>query len=173
LRLRDGGVVQVRPNRPDDVARLVALHARLSPESIAYRYFGSVPGLTPAHVAHLTQLDYTQRMALVATSAQGTREQIIAVVRYEGIDARTAEVAFVVEDRWQGHGIATQLLYRLKLYARQHGYTRFAAEILNGNMRMRGVIRHAGFPFTTTYQDRCVEMRIDITAVPSSPFVSQ
>lgn len=173
LLLCDGSIVQARPIRPDDAARLVSFHARLSPESIENRYFGPVPVLTPECVEHLTQVDYAQRMAFVATIGQGASERIIAVVRYEGIDARTAEVAFVVEDPWQGHGLATQLLYRLALYARRWDFTTFVAEIMSSNLRMREVIRHAGFPFTTTYQDGCVEMRMDITAAPSSLYVSQ
>ncbi|HEV2237360.1 MAG TPA: hypothetical protein VGR57_11930, partial [Ktedonobacterales bacterium] len=106
LLLRDGSVVSVRPIQPDDGDRLVAFHARLSPETIGYRYFTSVPVLAPALVEHLTHVDYERRMALVATIGQGSSEQILAVVRYEFINSTTAEVAFVVEDRWQGDGIA-------------------------------------------------------------------
>jgi RimJ/RimL family protein N-acetyltransferase len=170
LPLRDASVVQVRPIRSDDGERLTAFHARLSPESIEYRFFGPVPVLAPALVNHLTHVDYARRMALVATTGQGAREQIIAVVRYEGIDSTTAEVAFVVEDGWQGHGIATQLLYRLARYARQHGFTALVAEVMSSNLRMREVIAHAGFPYTRTYEGGCVEMRVDITADPTAPF---
>lgn len=170
LLLRDGRVVSVRPIRPDDGERLVAFHARLSPETIAYRYFTSVPVLAPVLVEHLTHVDYERRMALVATCGQGPPEQIIAVVRYEDMGPTTAEVAFVVEDRWQGDGIATQLLYRLALYARRHGFTSLVAEIMSSNRPMREVIAHAGFPFTTKYEDGCVEMRMDITAEPTAPF---
>jgi RimJ/RimL family protein N-acetyltransferase len=170
LPLRDGSVVQIRPIRPDDGERLVAFHARLSPESIEYRFFGPVPRLAPLLVKHLTHVDYARRMALVATTGQGAREQIIAVVRYEGIGPATAEVAFIVEDGWQGHGIATQLLYRLALYARRHGYTALVAEIMSSNLRMREVVAHAGFPYTTTYGGGCVEMQMDITADSTAPF---
>jgi RimJ/RimL family protein N-acetyltransferase len=171
LTLRDGAFVHVRPIQPDDTQRLQAFHARLSPETIEYRYFGPVPVLTAERAEWLTHVDYEQRMALVATldSAAGD-EQLVAVVRYEGLDRTTAEVAFVVEDAWQGHGIATQLLYRLALYARQRGFATFVAEIMSSNFRMREVICHAGFRYTTRYEDGCVEMRMDITATPSAPF---
>lgn len=170
LPLRDGSVVQIRPIRPDDGEQLAAFHARLSPETIAYRYFSSVPVLAPALVEHLTHVDYERRMALVATTGQGASERIIAVVRYEDIDSTTAEVAFVVADQWQGHGIATQMLYRLAHYARQHGYRALVAEIMSSNLRMREVIAHAGFPYTRTYEGGCVEMRMNITATPTAPF---
>jgi RimJ/RimL family protein N-acetyltransferase len=168
--LRYGGIVLVRPIRPDDTEHLQAFHARLSPESIAFRYFHPVPVLSPEWVQRLTHIDYENRMALVATIGGGADEQIIAVVRYERTDPTTAEVAFLVEDRWQGHGIATQLLYRLAAYAVRRGLTTFVAEIMSTNTAMRDVVRLAGFPFTTRYETGCVEMRMDISNPPSAPF---
>jgi RimJ/RimL family protein N-acetyltransferase len=168
--LRYGGIVLVRPIRPDDTGRLQAFHARLSPESIEYRYFHPVPVLSPEWVERLTHVDYDGRMALVATIGGGADEQIIAVVRYERIGPATAEVAFLVEDRWQGHGIATQLLYHLAAYAARRGFTTFVAEIMSTNTAMRDVVRLAGYPFATKYETGCVEIRMDITNPPSAPF---
>ncbi len=170
ITLRNGAAVAVRPIRADDVDRLIAFHSRLSPEAIAYRYFSPVPRLTLARATWLTHVDYTNRMALVATIGQGEEEQIIAVVRYERIGPDTAEVAFTVTDEWQGLGIATQLLYRLADYGRRHGFAKFLAEMMSTNNRMRNVIRSAGFPFTTTYQNGTVDDLMDITQPPDSPF---
>lgn len=166
LALLDGTMVGVRPIQPEDGDRLRAFHARLSPEAITFRYFHSLPILAPAFVEHLTHVSYTDRMALVATIGQGSDEQIIAVVRYEGLDAARAEVAFLVEDRWQHHGIATALLHRLAAYARALGYTTFVAEVLANNAAMREVLRNAGFPYTTVYDQGTVEMRLDIHGAP-------
>lgn len=166
LTLLDGTVVEVRPMLAEDGDRLRAFHARLSPDAIAFRYFHSVPELVPAQVEHLTHLSYTDRMALVATLDHGANEEIIAVVRYEGIDAARAEVAFLVEDRWQHHGIATALMHRLAAYARAQGYTTFVAEVLASNAAMREVLRNAGFPYLTAFDHNTVEMRLDIRAEP-------
>jgi len=166
LTLLDGTVVGVRPMLAEDSDLLCAFHARLSPDAITFRYFHLVPVLVPALVEHLTHLSYTDRTALVATSGEGGEEQIIAVVRYEGLDAGRAEVAFLVEDRWQHHGIATALLHRLAAYARAHEYTTFIAEVLASNAAMREVLRNAGFPYTTVYDQGTVEMRLDIRGAP-------
>jgi RimJ/RimL family protein N-acetyltransferase len=166
LTLRDGAVVWVRPIRPDDTPRLHAFHARLSPESIKLRYFHPLPALSPEWAERLTHINYADRMALVATIGGGADEQIIAVVRYERIGPTTAEVAFVVEDRWQRRGIATQVLYRLATHAAQHGFKTFVAEIMSTNMAMRNLVRRAGFPFTARYEGGSVAMHIDITAPP-------
>src|SRR4051812_32081767 len=48
--LSDGGVVHVRPIRPDDEERIVAFHGRQSAESIYFRYFSSHPRLSDREV---------------------------------------------------------------------------------------------------------------------------
>jgi RimJ/RimL family protein N-acetyltransferase len=177
LTTRSGIVVRVRAIQPDDTDRLIAFHTRLSPQTITARYFCPMPVLSRERAEQLTNVDYESRMALVATTGSGDGEQIIAVVRYvhmDGTDPRdasSAEVAFVIEDRWQGQGLAAQLLYRLAAYASGHGYTALIAQTQADNTRMRNVVRYSGFPFRTTYEDGCIVMRMDITWPPSSPFV--
>ena len=46
---------------------------------------------------------------------------------YLGIDDGVAEVAFAVDDRFQGKGLGTMLLERLAAIAAQHGFERFEA----------------------------------------------
>jgi RimJ/RimL family protein N-acetyltransferase len=162
LRLIDGEVVRGRPIMWDDEERLRAFHARLSPDSIIFRFFALVPTLTPDAAHHFTHVDYEHRMALVATTGTGEDERIIGVVRYDRMDAETAEVAFVVQDRWQGHGVATELLHRLAPYAKARGITTFVALTMMGNARMLDVLRNAGYPYTARPVDTELEIRLAI-----------
>lgn len=123
---------------PDDTDRLRAFHRQLSPESISFRFFRYMPELSQEDAERFTHVDYERRMALVATTGSGEAEEILGVVRYEDIRPQTAEVAFVVEDHWQGHGIATALLHCLADYARRRGYTTFVAITMGTNMRKFG-----------------------------------
>lgn len=170
LVLRDGSVVHVRPIRPDDAERLRAFHASLSFESIVFRFFRALPELPQDLAQRFTHVDYVDRLALVATLGAGSHEQIIAVARYDRTSLDAAEVAFVVQDRWQGHGIATALLYRLAAYARAHGITTFVAITLGDNHPMLDVFRYCGFPHTSRRCDGEVEVRLDIRADASSPW---
>ena len=172
LTLRDGTIVQVRSIRADDDARLREFHARVSPDSIMFRYFRALPTLPDALVEHLTHVNYTTRMALVATVGSVGDEQIVAVVRYEGMAGGEAEVAFLVEDRWQGHGIATGLLHHLATYARKQGFTTFVADVMVANYHMREVLRNAGFPHSVRYDSGCIEERLDISVSPRASFRS-
>jgi RimJ/RimL family protein N-acetyltransferase len=169
LPLYGGGAVQVRAIRPDDTERLRAFHRQLSPESITFRFFRYMPELSLEEAERFTHVDYEQRMALVATSSSGEAEKILGVVRYEHIRPATAEVAFVVADHWQGHGIATALLHRLADYARERGYTTFVAMTMGSNTRMMEVLRNSGFPWTSHYATGEVEVRLDITRPPAAP----
>lgn len=163
LTLRNGAEVTVRAIRPDDVERLQQFHTRLSLDTIVMRYFRAAPVLYNRDAHRLTHLDYDNRMALVATTGEGADEQIIGVVRYERVTATEAELAFVVEDQWQGLSISTKLLARLLRYGRERGFERMTAVTMATNMRMRTVLAHAGYPFTSTYDEGCLTLTLDVT----------
>ena len=112
-------------------------------------------------------MDYSDRMALLATRREEEAEEILAVVRYDRLaGAQEAEVAFVVADAWQGHGLATALLHELADYARAHGVERFIALTMGTNVRMLDVLHHCGFPCRTRYDGGDILATLDITAPP-------
>jgi RimJ/RimL family protein N-acetyltransferase len=158
--------VQVRPIRPDDTERLRAFHASLSADTVMMRFFHLMPELPRSMAEHFTHVDYNNRMALVAAQGDGAGERFLGVVRYDRIGPAQAEVAFVVEDRWQGHGIATALLLLLAQYARERGFTSFVAFTLGSNLKMLDVLKHCGYQCTLRYADGEIEGTLDIS-VPS------
>jgi RimJ/RimL family protein N-acetyltransferase len=170
LTLREGSVVRVRAIRADDTARLQAFHAHLSMDSIIWRFFRCVPSLSDEQAELFTHVDYVDRMALIATRGEGKAEEILAVVRYERrAGEREAEVAFVVQDAWHGHGLATALLHELAAYARAHGIERLVALTMGSNVRMLDVLHNCGFPCRTRYDGGDILATLDITAPPRFP----
>jgi RimJ/RimL family protein N-acetyltransferase len=170
LTLRDGHHLRVRPIRADDTERLRAFHAQLSFESIVFRFFRAMPQLPLDQAEHFTHVDYKDRMALVATMGAGAAEEILGVVRYERTQPREAEIAFVVQDAWQGHGIATALLHLLAEYARAHDIDTFIAVTMGSNIRMLDVFHHCGFPYKSHYDGGDIVATLDISAPPVFPF---
>jgi acyl-CoA synthetase (NDP forming)/GNAT superfamily N-acetyltransferase len=168
--LADGGTVHLRPIQPEDAERLVALHSRLSPESIRYRYFAPHPELSPREVDRFTNVDYDDRIALVAVLG----EELVAVGRYDrtpGTDM--AEVAFVVDDAHQGRGLGSVLLEHLAAVAAERGIRRFEAEVLADNMRMLRIFVDAGYQASRSYEMDVVHLVFPIEPTSASLAVMQ
>jgi acetyl coenzyme A synthetase (ADP forming)-like protein len=140
--LADGRVAVLRPILPADLVLLQAFHESLSDETIYLRFFSPRRELRLADAEHFVNVDYVDRLALVAF----VDDQLVAVGRYDRPpgDAE-AEVAFVVREDQQGRGIATVLLEHLASAGRAVGVRRFVADTLAQNRRMLSVFAHAGF----------------------------
>jgi len=163
--LADGATARVRPIRPDDGDRLLAFHARQSPQSIYYRYFSPRPRLSERDVERLTNVDYVDRMALVVLRG----DDIIGVARYDRLRHRAeAEVAFFVDDANHGRGLATVLLEHLAVRAREVGMTGFTASVLPENRKMIGVFTQAGFETATRFADGVIEVRLGLQPTPEA-----
>ncbi|MCG5219574.1 bifunctional GNAT family N-acetyltransferase/acetate--CoA ligase family protein [Streptosporangium sp. KLBMP 9127] len=166
--LADGGTAHVRPIRPADAGVLRSFYSRLSEESIYFRFFGPRPRLTDREISWFTNVDYTDRVALIATI--GT--EMVAVIRYDRIEPGEAEVAFLVEDAHQGRGVASVLLEHLAATARERGIARFVADVLPANRRMMGVLRQAGYTADSRFADGVVRMTLDLTPTETAQEVT-
>lgn len=174
LLLRGGATLYVRALGPDDGERLRAFHASLSAETIQARFFHALLELSASEAAALTRLDYVNSMALVATTGPDVEAGLLAVVRYARISPQEAEIAAVVQDQWQGRGIAAALLRRLAAYARAHGVTTFWGIIQASNTRAISALRASGFPCVLRAPfDGEITARLDITGPPQAPGEAQ
>ncbi len=162
--LRDGSTVHVRPVRQGDELSVRAFLDALSPESIGFRFFGA-PDLDWV-TAWSVDVDYADRYALVAES--GTPRSVIAHAAYIRLDAARAEVAFMVADAWQGHGIGTILLAHLAGVAEKHGISTFTAEVLPANHRMIEVFRESGFPVDMRATPEAIAIELPTSLSPEA-----
>ncbi len=129
---------------PADATGLQEFHERLSGRSVYLRYLAPKPRLSDSEALRLTTVDHGDREAYVAMAG----EQIIAIGRYERLPqgragaGAQAEVAFVVQDEYQGQGIGSALLALLAEAARSRGIDQFVAEVSPENGRMLACFRH-------------------------------
>jgi acyl-CoA synthetase (NDP forming)/RimJ/RimL family protein N-acetyltransferase len=169
--LLDGGAARLRPIRPEDADDLVEFYARVSPRSKYMRFFAPYPELSQRDVEHFTRVDYHARTALVVTIGR----DIVAVGRYDAMDDtnRQAEVAFLVEDRHQGRGIAQLLLEHLAQAARERDFSSFVAEVLPDNVRMIQTFRETGFRVARAYEDGVLRLEFPIATTDTAVGVMQ
>ncbi|MCD0451865.1 GNAT family N-acetyltransferase [Actinocorallia sp. API 0066] len=163
--LSDGGTAHLRPIRAGDAELLRAFYSRVSAESIYYRFFSPRPHLSDKEIRHFTTVDYSDRVALIATIGQ----QMVGVVRYDRTkDPGQAEVAFLVEDAHQGRGIGSVLLEHLAAAARERGVARFEANVLPDNRKMSKVFKEAGYAAVQRFEDGIIQLTLDLSPTETS-----
>jgi acetyltransferase len=142
----------VRPIRPDDEPLMVDFHGQLSDTSVYMRYF--LPMTLDVRVAHerlFTKcfIDYDREMALVVEYVHDGVRQLAGIARMiRGHSGNSAEVAFLVADKFQHRGLGTYLLERVIAIARKEGIATLEAATLSENFNMKDLFVKAGFRFS-------------------------
>src|SRR6202162_1694157 len=171
LILRDGSTAFIRLSEPADLGAMREFFYQLSPESRKRRFFSSAK---PSEALLARQCDSSnprsQLTLIVSRIVEGT-SRIIATGSYAARDETTAEVAFAVDDEFQGKGLGGLLLERLALLAARHGLVPFWALTRVENELMLETFRRSGFPLHSKVEDECVE--IDFSVAPSEDSVSR
>jgi len=144
-RLKDGRLAQVRPLRPDDEPAVLAFHQVLGAESVRLRWFHPVSlAERTTHQALVRVCHVDWRRELVLGLFDG--ETIVAIGRLNrGRDPGEAELALVVADRWQRHGVGAALMGALVAAARGEGLHRLTLAYLPENQGMAALSRRHGF----------------------------
>ncbi|MEV0940189.1 GNAT family N-acetyltransferase [Micromonospora wenchangensis] len=158
--LSDGSTVGLRPIRPQDAPEIVAMHGRFSERTRYLRYFSPYPRIPERDLHRFVTVDHRDREAFVVLAG----DRIVAVGRYErlGPAAPEAEVAFVVEDAYQGRGIGSVLLEHLADAARRAGIGHFVAEVLPTNGAMLRVFADFGYQVQRQFADGVVHLTFPI-----------
>lgn len=173
IQLRDGTSLLLRPIRPEDAHYLQLFHARLSAKSVYYRFLGPHRDLLDKEATYFTNVDYRHRMALVAIDeldGEGAPGEIgymiVGVARYDMLvptELDVAEAAFVVEDVYQGKGLGTVLLDRLRKYALKKGIHVFQFTVHCDNTRMLRLLKRSGDVINKIRDSGICEIRIHLT----------
>ena len=173
--LRDGTPVVIRAVRDDDRRRIVTAFHKLEPESVYTRLFSYRKELTDADLDRLAGVDFVDAVVLVVAregAGDAGEDELIGGVSFYARTAadgtRRAEIAFTIEEDYQGMGIAGKLLELAVGIARGQGISAFEAEVVPVNAAMLGVFRHSGLPLTETVQDDVIHVDMDLTG-PTTP----
>ncbi|MGA8020230.1 MAG: GNAT family N-acetyltransferase [Desulfobacterales bacterium] len=153
-RLKDGTAVRFRPIKPSDEEQMRRLFYRFSDEAVYYRYFGHVKAMPHAKMQQYVNVDWSNTMSIVGLVESGDKSRVIAEARYIIERERPyAEVVFVVDEAYQGQGIATYMFGMLVRLARERGVQGFTADVLFSNLGMMKVFRNGDLPVKAELKD--------------------
>jgi acyl-CoA hydrolase/GNAT superfamily N-acetyltransferase len=149
-----GGVkIRFRPIRPSDEEEMRRLFYRFSDEAVYYRYFSSLKAMPHTRMQTYVNVDWRTVMSIVGVVGKPGEGLIVAEARYLlDTDGQQAEVAFVVDEPYQGLGICTYLLHLLARLAKERGLKGFWADVLSSNIAMMKVFSKSGLRMQTEIQ---------------------
>jgi GNAT superfamily N-acetyltransferase len=153
--------ITIRAIGPDDKERIVTAFRALDPKSIYQRFFVFKSELGGEELRRLTEGDGLRDVVLVATVASGNQEIIVGLGHCARTEA-SADIAFTVEEDYQGRGIASELLRHLVDIARRNGVAQFEADVLADNASMLKVFRRSGLPMKTTQAHGIVHLTLSL-----------
>ncbi len=150
---KSGDAFVIRPIRPEDEPKVVKFHAKLSEESVYFRYFRAFQLSQRVQHERLTRMcfvDYDRTIALVTEweNPETGEDEIVAIGRLTRLpDPQEAEFAILVRDDFQGRGLGTVLLKRLLQFGRDEGINHVNAYMLGSNKGMITVCKQSWLPY--------------------------
>ena len=163
--LRDGLEVKIRPIKTSDEDMMRRLFYNFSDESKYFRYFASKPVMPHKEMQTYVSIDYNEILSVVAIVEKGRNERIIAEARY-AYDKRADayEIAFIVDEEFQGKGVATFMFNYLVKIARDRGIAWFVAYVLPRNEAMLKVFEKSKIKITRSYDSDALVLRFNLAA---------
>jgi RimJ/RimL family protein N-acetyltransferase len=164
--LKNGLPATIRALRPDDRERMAKAVGGLDAESIYTRLFSHRKELTETGLDRIMRVDPRSEVVIVTTTGSGADEAIIGSARYvvtADAPVRKAEIAFTVEEDYQGQGIAGRLLQALATVARDRGIAVFEADVLSENPSMLRVFERTGWPLRKRSEAGVAHLELTLT----------
>ena len=159
--------VRFRPIKPSDVDEMRSLFYRFSDKSVYYRYFSPIKSMPHKKMQEYVNVDYLKTMSMVGFVGESGEERLIAEGRYVRYARRPyADVAFVVDEHYQGRGIASVMFEMLIRIARERGIQGFTADVLANNTAMLKVFEKAPFPIKMVLDSGIYELTIPFSDQP-------
>jgi acyl-CoA hydrolase/RimJ/RimL family protein N-acetyltransferase len=148
--LKDGTRLRVRAIKSSDEEEMRQLFYRFSDETVYYRYFSPIKTMPHAKMQQYVTVDYAKTMSVIGLVGERGQGRIVAEARYvKDPKSNSADVAFVVDEKYQGNGIATFLYNMLIRLARERGIRSFTADVLTTNRGMIKVFEKGMLPVKT------------------------
>jgi acetate---CoA ligase (ADP-forming) len=165
--LKDGSTTTFRPITIDDVDAWLEFYGTLSDRTVFLRLHHIPKMMKREDALRYCTVDYKNSFAFVAEAIEEGKKRMVAVGRYNKLPSgTTAEIAFVIEDKYQEKGIGTKLIEWLAIVARQNDIDTFEAYVMQENKTMLSVFQGYGFHMKREIRDNIVQITFPLTKTP-------
>jgi len=156
---KNGIEVRFRHIRPSDEEEMRSLFYRFSDQTVYYRYFSPIKTMPHAKMQQYVNVDCNRILSIVGLVGPVEQEHIIAEARFVKDRTRPyGDVAFVVDEDYQGLGIASYMLEMLIRLAKERGLQGFVADVLASNKSMLKVFEKSGLPVKSSLSSGAYEI---------------
>ncbi len=159
--MKNGLPVRFRPIKPSDEEAMRRFFYRFSKQSIFRRFFFPVSTMPHNKMQTYVNVDYRSEMSIVALIHEPGQEIIIAEARYAKDEENGfGDLAFFVDEKYQGLGIAPYLYDLLTRLAKDRGLRGFTAEVMQENKGMLTVFEKSGLPMEALLKNGIYKLRM-------------
>jgi acyl-CoA hydrolase/GNAT superfamily N-acetyltransferase len=157
--------VRFRAIKPSDEDQMRRLFYRFSDKAIYYRYFSPIKAMPHEKMQEYVNVDYRDTLSIVGLVGEPGQQTIIAEARFAKHPNRPfVDIAFIVDENYQGYGIATHMYKMLAKLAKDRGAHGMTADVLASNRAMLKVIENGHFPVQAKMDQGFYALTIDLTA---------
>jgi RimJ/RimL family protein N-acetyltransferase len=148
-------VVRVRAIKPSDEDMMRRFFYLFSDKARYLRFFSRISAMPHKKMQVYVSVDYTSTLSLVAIINQRGTERIIAECRYAH-DAQNDcyEMAFLVDEEFQGLGIGRFLVDYIIKIARKKRIKKIRAVVIPGNRNMINIFKNLSFSSVEETDDK-------------------
>jgi GNAT superfamily N-acetyltransferase len=151
-------LIHIRAVEATDRDALLTLNDHVSDRSLYRRFFIVSRHAAVAYVDQLLRPSSIDHQALVGL----VDGELVGVASYERSGTARAEIAVLIEDRYQHMGIGTKLIEALVDIARRDGIRQLVADVLTGNSPMIAMVRQLGLPTSIRAEGDTVVMSLTL-----------
>ena len=148
----EGISVTIRPSKPVDERRIQEHYYNLEREDILSRFFNEKTIFGLPETEQRSKIDYIKDLTILALVGEFGFGQVIAVGESMFLpELNMSEVAFSVNRKYQGKGIARCIIAKLAKAAKENGIAGLIAYTNPQNKKMVNLFRSLPYPVKSQY----------------------
>jgi acyl-CoA hydrolase/GNAT superfamily N-acetyltransferase len=164
---KNGLKVRFRAIKPSDEEAMRRLFYRFSNQTVFRRFLFPISTMPHNKMQEYVNVDYSHMMSVVALVGESDQETIIAEARYvKDKKSSLGDLAFVVDEEYQGIGIGSYLYEMLIRLAKDRGLKGFTAEVLPANQSMMKVFENGLLPINARVEQGLSRLAISFDEQP-------